>query len=303
MLKHKVKRKGDRGEALFYAAIVAFPLLQILVFYFYVNFNSILLCFKDWGASEKTPHWVGFENFKDLWKDVENNILIDAFKNSILVWIFVSGLGTFLSILFSYYIFKKWATGKMFKFFLFLPSVVPSLLFVIIYRFFMDEALPGYMLDVFGKKMQGGLFSGPYDTIMPVVIFFNVWVCFGSQVLIYTGAMDQITPDILEAGKIDGVSSTQEFFKIVIPMILPTVSTFVVASVATIFTNQAGLYAFGGDKYTSENSTLGSYLYTLVDDAGVYDTYGYASALGVVCTCIAIPLTMGVRKLLNRGEE
>ena len=303
MLKHKVKRKGDRGEALFYAAIVAFPLLQILVFYFYVNFNSILLCFKDWPASGTTPRWVGFENFKDLWKDVENNILIDEFKNSILVWIFVSGLGTFLSILFSYYIFKKWKSGKMFKFFLFLPSVVPSLLFVIIYQFFMDEALPGYMYEVFGKLMKGGLFSGPYDTIMPVVIFFNVWVCFGSQVLIYTGAMDQITPDILEAGKIDGVSSTQEFFKIVIPMILPTVSTFVVASVATIFTNQASLYAFGGNQYTSENSTLGYHLYTLVDTPGRYDMYGYASALGVVCTCIAIPLTMGVRKLLNRGEE
>lgn len=303
MLKNRVKRKVDKGDVLFYSAIIAFPLLQIIIFYFYVNFNSILLCFKDWGATDKTPHWVGFENFKDLWIEVKNHTLIDTFKNSFLVWFFVSGLGTFLSILFSYYIFKKWATGKMFKFFLFLPSVVPSILFVMIYMFFMDEALPGYMYDVFDKLMLGGLFTGPYDSVMPTVIFFNVWVCFGSQVLIYTGAMDQIAPDILEAGKIDGVSSTQEFFKIVIPMILPTVSTFVVASVATIFTNQANLYAFGGDQYTSENSTLGYYLYTLVDDTGRYDTYGKASALGVICTCIAVPLTLIIRKALNRGDE
>ena len=306
MLKNNIKRKnkGDRGELIFYSTLIALPILQIIIFYFYVNFNSILLCFKDWDTINSKASWVGFDNFKELWNDVENKLLIDAFKNSILVWICVSFIGTFLSILFAYYIFKKWAAGKLFKFFLFLPSVVPSILFVMIYMFFMDEAIPEYMREVFHYPMtKGGFFSGAYDSILPPVLFFNVWVCFGSQILIYTGAMDQISPDILEAGKLDGVSSLQEFFRIVIPIILPTISTFVIASVATIFTNQANLYAFKGADVAWEDSTLGYYLYTLVKDAGKQDRYGYASALGVVCTLIALPLTFGVRKLLDRGDD
>ena len=123
--------------------------------------------------------------------------------------------------------------------------------------------------------------------------------------MIYTGAMDQIAPEIIEAGKVDGVSTVREFFSIVVPMILPTVSTFVIANVATLFTNQANLYAFFGERVDYANQTLGYYLFVLVNKTGNGKTmYTYASALGIVCTLIAFPLTMLARKLLNSmGDE
>ena len=42
------KRKGlkDVGELIFYICLVALPLLQVAIFYVYVNFNSILLSFQ-----------------------------------------------------------------------------------------------------------------------------------------------------------------------------------------------------------------------------------------------------------------
>ena len=138
---------------------------------------------------------------------------------------------------------------------------------------------------------------------MPTVLFYNVWVCFGAQILIYTGAMGQISPEILEAGKVDGVNSTREFFSIVIPMILPTVATFMIANVATIFTNQANLLAFFGTDLAPEHMTIGYYLYDLIADEKYKGAmYGYASAVGIICTFVAFPLTMLVKKLLNRGE-
>jgi ABC-type sugar transport system permease subunit len=89
-------------------------------------------------------------------------------------------------------------------------------------------------------------------------------------------------------------------------MILPTISTFIVANIATLFTNQANLYAFFGDSNNVEyaNFTIGYYLFDLVNKAGNGKTmYTYASALGIVCTLIAFPLTLVARKLLNRGDE
>jgi ABC-type sugar transport system permease subunit len=89
-------------------------------------------------------------------------------------------------------------------------------------------------------------------------------------------------------------------------MILPTVSTFVVANVATLFTNQANLYAFFGESVSYKNYTIGYYLFVLVNKVENGKTmYTYASALGIVCTLIAFPLTMLVRKLLNAvgGDE
>jgi len=300
----RIKRKGDRGELIFYCSLIALPILQVLIFYFYVNFNSILMSLKSYEAISDTFYWDLGANFSRFWEELtKTSILIDAFKNSFIVWLFTSVLGTFLCILFSYYIFKKWPFGKWFKFFLFLPSVLPSILLVIVFKFFVNEAIPGYILHFTGKVIDPLLIGK--GSLMPTVLFYNIWVCFGAQLLIYTGAMDQISPEVLEAGKVDGVSNIREFFSIVLPMILPTVSTFVIANIATLFTNQANLYAFFGDGVGYSNYTIGYYLFVLVNRGGNGKTmYAYASALGIICTLIAFPLTMLVRRLLNgRGDD
>jgi len=210
--------------------------------------------------------------------------------------------GRILAILFSYYIYKKWILDKFFKFFLFLPSILPGILLVIVFKFFANEAIPGYLLELHEKVIDPLLIGS--KTLMPTIYFFNIWVSFGGQILIYTGAMDQVAPEIIEAGKVDGVKPYQELFLIIVPMILPTVTTFMVASVATLFTNQASLYSFFGDNVGYENFTIGYYLFELVNKTGNGKSmYTYASALGIVCTLIAFPLTLLVRRLLEGKEE
>ena len=300
MVTNKKKGLTDKGEQLFYLAIIALPILQVIIFYFVVNFNSILMAFQDYNTIESRFTWNNFANFVKFWDEAfASRKIITMFLNSFIVWFFTSGLGTFLSIVFSYYIFKKWKFFKTFKFILFLPTVLPSILLVLMYKFFMTEAIPEVIRSITG--------SMPDDTTLsfPLVIVYNVWVCFGAQILIYSGAMDQIPPDVLEAGQVDGVSPLGEFFAIVIPIILPTVSTFFIASVATLFTNQANLFAFFGSNVLPQNQTIGYYLFKLVNDEKTkMDNYGYASALGIICTFIAFPLTLLARRLLNgKGDE
>lgn len=131
---------------------------------------------------------------------------------------------------------------------------------------------------------------------------FTVWISFGSQVLVYSGAMDQVPTEILEAGKIDGASQFREFLQIVIPYIAPTVATFVVAGVATIFTNQNNFYSFYGDNIPDESfRTIGYELYRMISKSGNgMSRYCYASFLGLISTCIAVPLTFLVRKIFSK---
>ena len=305
MEMNKKKSRGDIGELIFYISIIALPLLQVLIFYFYVNFNSVLMAFQKYNTVkgfyfDKSDIWVNFSKF---WFNLtQSTDIILALKNSLIVWFFTAIVGTFLSILFSYYIFKKWLLAKTFKFILFLPSVLPSILLVLVYKIFVNKAIPEVVFQQSDKIITP--FLQNKDLIMPTVIFYNVWVCFGAQILIYTGAMGQISPEILEAGKVDGVTSTREFFSIVIPIILPTVATFMIANVATIFTNQANLYAFFGQGLEPRYRTIGYYLYDLVANAEYKMTmYNYASAVGIICTFVAFPLTMLTKKLLSGGGD
>ena len=84
-------------------------------------------------------YWDFDANFPKFWLEVKSLKLLRAFKNSLIIWLFTTVLGTFLAIVFAYYIYKKWMFGKTFKFFLFLPSVLPSILLVgIVYKKFVD---------------------------------------------------------------------------------------------------------------------------------------------------------------------
>ncbi len=301
--KLKRKRVRDVGDLIFYICLVALPLLQVVIFYFYVNLNSFAMAFQTYDQIAGTFKWDLGANFSRLWQELtKSTILRDAFLNSLYVWVLTAIFGRLLAILFSYYIYKKWIFSKFFKFFLFLPSVLPGILMVIVFKFFANEAIPGYISELLRKTINPLLIGS--KTLMPTIYFYNIWVSFGGQILIYTGAMDQISPDIIEAGKVDGVKTYQELFFIVVPMILPTVATFMIASVAMLFTDQASLYAFFGDGVDYENYTIGYYLFELVNRVGNGKSmYTYASALGIVCTMIAFPLTLLVRRLLEGKEE
>jgi ABC-type sugar transport system permease subunit len=174
-------------------------------------------------------------------------------------------------------------------------------LLVGIYKFFVSEAIPGYAAT-FGWTVPN-LLTQLSDSFFPTIVFYNVWICFGAQLLIYTGAMDQISPEIIEAGQVDGVTPVREFFSIVLPMILPAVSTFIIANVATLFTNQANLFGFFGGKVETPHYTVGYYLFSLVGEMAAPNNFPYASLLGVLCTFIAFPLTVLARRLLNGKED
>lgn len=298
-LKRKVR---DVGDLIFYICLIALPILQLLIFYVYVNFNSVLMSFQSYDTLADKFTWGMSWNLEQLKLDLQNHLLWDALVNSIEIWIWTCLFGRLLAILFSYYVYKKWVMSTAFKFFLFLPSILPGILLVLMFKFFVNEAIPGYIMEFFKKPIEPLLINS--ETLMPTIIFFNIWASFGSQILIYTGAMDQIAPEIIEAGEVDGVKPWQEFCFLVVPMIMPTIATFMIASVAGLFTNQASLYSFFGDGVEFADYTIGYYLFILVNKSGAGKSmYTYASALGLICTFIAFPLTLLVRRLFEGKEK
>lgn len=297
-------RIGNKVDAdlVFYSCLFIFPLLQFFVFYIVVNVNSFTLAFKSYdvlGGSYVGAEW---SNFARVWKELtDTSLLLTAIKNSVVVWLFSTVFGTVFAIFFSYYIYKKRFLGRTFRFVLFLPTILPAILLVIMFKFFVNEAIPVLWETLTGEKIQA-ILSIPVVRFVTIV-FYTIWIGFGAQVLLYNGTMDQISPSVIEASEIDGATSFKEFFNIVLPEVLPTIGTFLIAGVATIFTNQANLFSFYGTSVQPDDYTIGYYLFYLVNnsDFGVQE-YPYASALGLCCTALALPLTYGIRKLMQKIE-
>ena len=93
----------------------------------------------------------------------------------------------------------------------------------------------------------------------------------------------------------------QELIRIVLPLIFPTFSTFLVTSVAGIFTNQMALFSFYSTKPISYDLyTIGYYLYRSASELEGLAGYSDLAALGVCISIFTIPVTFAVRKLLDR---
>ena len=304
MGKHAVtKRKFDK-KLIFYIVCLALPVLQFLIFYVGVNLQSFLLAFQKYDGKTASFYfdvqdlWV---NFKKVYYELtETNILLISLKNSLILWAATSLIGTVAAVFFSYYIYKKKRTGRFFRFILFIPSILPAILLAIVFKLFTGDVIP-VLFDA-PKVLE----SAP-DIRFAAVVFYTVWIGFGTQILLYTGTMEQISPDVIEAGQIDGVTPMKELWYIVIPEVIPTVGTFLVAGVAGAFMNQANLYNFYGQTASSDNYTLGYYMFNIVQknlDLGYGEAfYPYASAIGLCCTLLAVPPTLLLRIFFARFEE
>ncbi len=285
-------KRTDINAIVFYCLIIAFPVLQFCVFYIGVNFNSVILSFKDYDAISGEYTFIWFDNFVRFARDIfSGTALTYAVKNSILLWAIGLGVGTVGSLLFSYYIYKKCYLYNLMRVLLYLPSMLPSIALVFIYLIFMSRGIP----SIGGKDL-----FAVTDTQFFAVIIFNVWIGFGSSVILYSSAMSQVSEDIMEAARIDGANSFVEFYKILLPSIYPTLCTFLVTGIANIFINQANLYSFFGSSANVRNYTIGYYLFVQIAGKANMSTYPYAAAGGLLMTLIAAPLTLLIKYLLEK---
>lgn len=291
------KSKRRRRQLLFFVLIVALPLLQFCVFYIGVNVNSIVMAFQRYDVLDASFSWVSWANFRQIFVNFgEKSYMWMAVKNSLLF--FLVTLSTmFVATLFSFYIYKKrWLSG-VFRVALFVPHIVASITFVVIFKYFTENAYPNFILWLTGNRPHG-LISDP-ATAKATIMFFCVFMGFGTQTLMFTSAMSEISESITEAAQLDGITPFKEYLYIAMPMIYPTLVTFLVVNVVGIFTNQMSLFGFFGTDADYSLYTIGYMLYSGIKKATMSE-YPYLAALGLFFTVISVPFTLLVKKALNK---
>ena len=298
-----VKKKGGVGannwrDILFYIGLMAFPVLQFIIFYVVVNTNSLSLTFKQYDTLTGNWTWVGVDNLKEAFRMMtQSSDLLDAMKNSFLMWGIGLLIGTPLALLFSYYIHKKMFGHKFFRVLLFMPSIISAIIMVTIYQFFVNRAIPEIMTDWFHSGSFSGLVENP-NTRFGAIMFYNILMSFGVSVLMYSDAMGNISPEMIEAAKLEGVTGIKEFIFISFPMIYPTFTTFLITGIAGIFTNQWNLFSFFGGG--GQIQTFGYWLYVQTSGAASEAEYPVLAAIGFWLTLIAVPMVLVIKKLVEK---
>ena len=137
--------------------MLIFPIAQFLVFYVGVNINSISLAFREYQFDEGGVYtFAGLQNFRNLFRNLFTmNYAPTLLKNSLILYFCGLCVGVPLALFFSYYIYKKSPCSKIFRVILFLPSIISSIVMVIIFRYFAERAVPELVRIFFGKEIPG----------------------------------------------------------------------------------------------------------------------------------------------------
>ena len=289
---------GKQKDLIFYILMMAFPVVQFSLFYIGVNGGSFLLAFQKIDITANTVTWT-WDNITSVFKMMTQDAsLLATAKMSLLSYALLLCIGTPLGMLFSYYIYKKMPLSGAFRVILFLPSIISAIVMVTIFQFFVERAVPEMVNVLFGKQILGLMenTSSRYATI----IFYNIWVGFGTSVLMYANSMSGISQEMVEAAHLDGATGIREFWHITLPMVYPTLTTFLITGVAGIFTNQLNLYSFYGGDAPEKVQTYGYYLYTRTQGAASRAEYPELAAMGLFLTIVAVPLTLLIKRLLEK---
>lgn len=301
------KRKRNVSSLLFYVGMCILPLAQFFIFYILVNFNTILLAFKSYqyvnidNTYKVVEEWIGLGNFHTIintWNT--SHILQTSLKNSLVYAVTSLFVCIPLSLLFAYYIVRRYRLANFFKAVLFLPSIVCSMVFVIFYMNLSESLVPEIAKSSFGVNLDTAMKDrnvGPW-----LLLFFYVWISFSGSILLYVDALNAIPESRIEAAKIDGCGELGIFWHVVLPGAWGTISSLIIVSLTGVVANQAFLFDFFGMNAPASFQTLGYYQFALVARSGGDDPtqYPLASTYGLLFTLIATPLTLIIRKLLKR---
>ncbi len=311
-VKQKKSYTRNQKRMLFYVLMFALPILQFLLFYIYVNFNSIILAFTNRVASAQGYGYdveVTGKHFASAIKFFFSSPSATMLWNSTKLFICQIVVVTPLGLLFSYYIAKGRHGSGFFRVVLYLPQVISCVVLGLIFQYVANDVYPYVAKTVFGAKEAQALLSTNSSGSMQFYtsMIFTLWFSFGANVLIYTGAMSGVDSAVVESAHLDGVTNFQEFIYIYVPMIFSTVTTFVVTGLAGIFNNQMNLHLFFNNTGAHMEANVFGYYFYRISAMHVENTAGgkvipleELAALGLIATIILVPIVLLTRKMMNK---
>jgi putative aldouronate transport system permease protein len=156
------------------------------------------------------------------------------------------------------------------------------------------------MLGMFG--MEPIFFLGSRKWWTPVFLIITRWRENGWMTIIYFAAISGISPELYEAARIDGANRIRQMVSITVPLLMPTVMVVIVLSLAKVLNIFESVFVLQNDIVLDQAEVISTYVYKV----GLRRSdYGYATAVGLFKSLIALALVMITNKISNKikGES
>ena len=156
--------------------------------------------------------WIGIGNYVKVFKDAGFR---NAFKNTAAFAIVTIIIINVISFSIAYALTKKMRGANLFRTVFFMTNLIGGVVLGYIWSMIFDAILKGYATYLTANATYG--FWG--------LVILVCWQQIGYMMIIYIAGLQAVPEDMLEAAKIDGASGSQTLFKVIIPNVMPAITT------------------------------------------------------------------------------
>jgi len=265
-------RKTLRWQGQLSAWLFLLPALIVFgLFAWYPILQTVIFSFQNVSLNGESK-WIGLNNFERMFADPNFSI---AWQNSFLFASLSLLMGFFVPIVVAIMVNEMRRAKGFFRLVYFLPTVIPITITILIWRLLYtpDNGYLNSVLGTIGVEPQAWL-QNP-ALVKPAMIVMLTWANFGSTVLLYIAALQDIPTECYEAAEIEGANPFERIAYVTFPMLYPTmIITFVLQIIAVVQIFTEPFLMTGGGPGTS---TLTPVL-VIYRTAFLSNDYGLASA-------------------------
>ena len=289
-----------RSQMIFVWICVPPIVLYFAAFYLYPVISAISLSLHRWSFMIPEHPFIGLDNYRWVLQD---RVFWIALKNTLYFSVFYVilsiGIGLALGVLI--YGFKEPFKSVM-QTVCFIPvmtsMVVTAQVWELLYM--PGYGILNYFLGFFG--LGPFLWTASPTQVMPSIIAMSVWKAVGYYMVLFIAGLTAIPRYLYEAAWIDGASRWQTFWKVTLPLLVPTV-------LFSLVTGSIGAFQVFTQVWVMTDPPGGpgksSYVLLLqVFDRGFrFYEMGKASAIAFILFVIVMAVTLVQNALLQEGFE
>ena len=284
--------------------LMALPGLVYLFINNYIPLLGLQIAFKNFSYSKGmwASKWVGFKNFRFLFKTSDAWIMI---RNTIfynVVWIILGiVLGVAAAILINEVI------GKIKKKFYMTAILLPYLMSAVIIAYLVYAYLSPAS-GLFSNWLERLLGEAPKfyqeSKFWPFILtFVHEWKQIGFGMILYLSSILGIDPSLYEAATLDGASRWQQHKNITLPLLRPTIIMLFILNLGQIFRSDFGLFyqvPMNQGVLFNVTQTIDTYVYRALLK---FNDVGMSSAASFVQSVVGFVFIVTANKIISKIDK
>jgi multiple sugar transport system permease protein len=264
---------------IFTLAMIAFPFAYAV----WLGFHSF--------SPAVQPRFVGFDNYVKLAGDGEFwNGLYVTFALYFLALALQLIAGIYLAVL----LFNAKRLSGIVRSLFISPIMLPSAVAGMMWLVILDPSIgaANYLLTSVGLPPSEWLASPTW--VIPTIAIIDTWHWAPYVALIVLGGLQSLPSNVFEAAQIDGASPARTFWRITLPLLMPTIVTATVLRSVDLLRFFDIIYITTQGGPGNASNTLNVYGFKIGFE---YFNLGYASALMLTLSAIVFGVVLTLNRL------